>query len=407
MSNNKFLRNVCFYSLAQIISGVLMIAYTMLAARMLDLSEYGLFQTVMGIYAIIFAVGFPLNIITLHFVGNAPTHNKKIALGMCLRLAVVIGVVCFCFIVLFSKQMAIMFHSSSLLPFILMACLLVVSFVLTVFYGGLQGRNEYTSYSLSKVSEVTISFCVGVMLMVFGLGVPGAVSGYLVGMTIVTSVFVFRGKLYKLTENNILLYQEIKSMVLPMVVACTLFFTSCYPMIIARIRLAEDISGVFGALFTLRNVVQPFAMAVSIPLYSRIISKEHEPNMLNKAIVVILILSSFFIASSLICPELFIRTFFGVKFIAASEYLFLYGINLTLYMFSMVILFYQAAQKTLRTRLLMLPILLIISLTFLPDLNINNIILIQIIAWGALLIGLAIMRLVKRRNGNTKLAVKT
>jgi hypothetical protein len=178
-------------------------------------------------------------------------------------------------------------------------------------------------------------------------------------------------------------------------------------MIIARIRLAEDISGVFGALFTLRNVVQPFAMAVSIPLYSRIISKEHEPNMLNKAIVVILILSSFFIASSLICPELFIRTFFGVKFIAASAYLFLYGINLTLYMFSMVILFYQAAQKTLHTRLLMLPILLIISLTFLPDLNINNIILIQIIAWGALLIGLAIMRLVKRRNGNTKLAVKT
>ena len=385
-----FLNDVRWFSLTQLVAGLLMLGYMMVAARLLgregEVATFGLFQAVMGLYSIFLVFGFPLNVATLHVVGRALPEDQPSALGNCLMLACSLGGVCAIGLIVAWPQLAGLLRSEGLSLIVEVSMLLVLSFMLTVFYGGLQGRNQYRGFALAKILETAVSFLAGTLLMALGGGVRGAVGGYICGMGIVCLVFLGFRSLYRFDRGRIEWRKELRSLGLPLAVTAVLSFALASPMLLARWRLDATSSGLYAALFSFRNVLQPFALTVSLPLYSRIVADREEPWLAQKALGIVSLLSIGFLIVSIVCPHLCLRVLLGPKFAAAAGYLWEYALTLGLFMMAMVVMFHAAARRTLRLYLLLLPLAGVLTVALWPQLTIGKIIRLQIVAWVAFLL---------------------
>ena len=161
-------------------------------------------------------------------------------------------------------------------------------------------------------------------------------------------------------------------------------------MIMARAKLSAIEAGLYGVVFALRNLVFPFAFAVSLPLYSRSVSKTELPYMFRKALMVIFFISLAYFLMAIFFPKTFINLLFGAEFILASMYLKFYGIYLFFHIVSMVIMLRYAATERLSYPLLLLPIIVVSFILLIEDMTIFKIIAIQTLAWIIYLISLAI-----------------
>ena len=381
-----FIKDVFMFSWAQGIAGISYFCYMFITARLLGVEDYGLFQAVMGIYGILIVFGSPLNIAAIHSVATSRDETKPFALSAFLRVSLVVGSSCSLFMIVLSKYFTKIFHARSIWPFIFAAFLLIASTILTTLYGGLQGRNQYLSFSLAKILESLLVLLIGTGLIAMGLGASGAVAGYFFSMCILCIIFFIRNKSYSLKKGPYSIRKDIASLVKPLAVFGTLLFVINFPVIIARVRLTEEMAGFYGTLFSLRNIVMPFAFAAALPLYSRTVVDSEERHIFFKAFIVIFVFSCSFLILGLFIPEWFINFFYGSQYLEASDYIVLYGCYLALHMACMIILFQQAAKRTLKIEVLLIPILIIMILLIFPDLSINKILIFQIIAWGAYLL---------------------
>jgi O-antigen/teichoic acid export membrane protein len=385
-----FLGDVGWFSLAQLVAGLMMLTYLMLAARLLggaaEVGTYGQFQAVMGIYSIVGVLGFPLNLATIHLVGVARPHEQAAALGSCLLLALAVSGTCGATILAASPLLAAMLRIDSIAPLAAVAALLALVFVLTVCYGGLQGRNRYPGFAAAKVGEAFLSLVIGTGLMAAGTGVAGAVGGYACGMGAMTLMLLTRRGDYVFRWRGAPVRSELRTLALPLAVSIVLFCSLSGPMLVARWRLDETNAGLYAALFSFSNVFQPFALAVSLPLYSRIIAGRHEAAMLRKALAVVILLAGGFAAVSLVCPAFCIRLLLGAKFIPAAGYLWGYAVAVGLFMVAMVIMFHAAAERCLKLYLLPIPALGVVATAVWSELTIAKIVGLQVTAWALFLV---------------------
>jgi O-antigen/teichoic acid export membrane protein len=379
--------------LAEAVAGIVYFFFIIVSARLLGVENFGLFQAVMGIYGILFLMGNPLRVATMHAVARSEDQRRPFVLGSFLKLALLTGGICFLFLVVLSPYLAKILHADSIWPIISVAFLLFVSVILTTFYGDLQGKNLYLSFSITKVVGSLIVFLLGVTLIKMGFGVSGAIAGYGGSMGLLAIFFFTRRTFFSFQKGLYSFRQDMVSLAKPLAVIGTHLFVMNFPAVVARMRLSEEMAGLFGTLFSLRNLLLPFAMAIVLPFYSRTISNQNEPRMLFKAVILIVSFGIVFIAIGLFCPKWFFQILYGREFIAASSYMALYGFALLLQMISIVVLFHEATKKTFSFGLLIIPIVLTAALSIFPHLTIWKIIFFHILSWGIYLVCLGGYRL--------------
>jgi O-antigen/teichoic acid export membrane protein len=390
----RFITDITFFSLAEAIAGIVYFFFIIVSARLLGVENFGLFQAVMGIYGILFLMGHPLKVATMHAVATSEDKRRPFVLGSFLRLALFTGGTCFLFLVVLSPYLAKILHADSIWPIIWVAFLLLVNIILTTFYGDLQGKNSYLFFSSTKVVGSLIVLVLGVTLIKMGFGASGAIAGYAGSMGLLTIYFFTRRKFFSFRKGFYSFRHDMVSLAKPLAVIGTHLFVMNFPAIVARMRLTEDMAGLFGTLFSLRNLVLPFAMAIVLPLYSRTISKQNEPRMLLKAVILIFSFGSVFIAIGLFCPQWFFKILYGLEFVTASSYMALYAFAILMHMISIVVLFHEATKETFSFGLLLIPVVMTASLTIFPHLTIWMIIVFHILSWGVYLVCLAGYRLV-------------
>ena len=392
-AKGRIIKDITFFSVAQAFAGVVYFFYVIVSARLLGVDSFGLFQAVIGIYGIIFLFGHPLNLATIHAVASAEADLQPFVLGSFLRIAMIIGGACLIFFIAISPYLAKITHAGSNWPFISMAFLLMANTILTTFYGALQGRNQYLFFSISVIAGSVIVLILGITLIEIGLGASGAVGGYAGSAALLTCFFFTRRKLFIFKRCIYSIRRELVSLARPVAVMGTILIVINFPAVVARMRLTEDMAGLFGTLFSMRNLVLPFTFAVVLPLYSHTISRKNKPRVVGKAVVYVLFLGIVFVSIGILCPRWFFLTFYGKSFVDASRYMTLYGLALLSHMLSMVFLFDYATKETFSFIPLLIPLFLILSLLFIPDLSIKKIILIQILSWSAFLCFLLVLKL--------------
>jgi O-antigen/teichoic acid export membrane protein len=356
--------------------------YAILTARLLGDAEYGLFQALMGLHGMAMALGLILNVGTLHVVSTADDTHKAQALGAAVRVALLFGVLLFGAIVLASPVAARFLDTHTVFPFVALGLMVFTNIILETLYGGLQGRNQYAVFSITRCIDAILTMILGVLLIVAGFSAAGAVGGYAISMGLVSCALLRRRGLYEPNPGIEPIRKEIRGLLQPLAVALTLMIVSNVPMLVARARLPEAMAGQYGILFALRFAVLTFAMAAAWPLYSRSVSGEGEPGMLRKALFTVAVPGIGLLGVGMVAPRLFIHILFGEQYLPAANHLAGYAVYLLIHGLCMVLMFYRIASRNLYAWTLLLPGAVVISLPWWPMLDTTRIILAQTGAWG-------------------------
>jgi len=376
-----FLGDVTLFSAAQALAGAAFGAYVFISARLLGPAEFALFQAVMGVYGILNVFSSPLNIAAVHTVASADETAKSALLGSFVRIATWIGIALAVVVVTASPGLAGLMHSRSPAPFMSLAVLLLASTILTTLYGGLQGRNRYDTFALMKTAESVLVLSAGTSFMIMGYRAGGAVGGYAVAMsTIVVLLLSRRGLCAFGARAAFGGRKQVIALLRPMAVLGLILFVTNYPMLVVRRRLPGDLAGQYGALFSLRNLVFPFALAVAVPLYTRSVSRDRESHLLLKALGTIMCLATVLTGVAMFCPVRFFSLVFGEAYVQASGFMLLYVAALILTMLCMVVMFRGAAIGSFIFAPLAVAALVIVPIATVRRLTIGRIIGTQIVA---------------------------
>jgi O-antigen/teichoic acid export membrane protein len=403
MKRLSFLKDLGIVTVSHGIAGSLALLYTVIVSRFLGVADYGFFQAIMAIYSVLTVFVGPFNMAAMHSVAVAEDASKPLVTGRFVRFALLVGGACTGGLVCLSPWLAVMLHGS-VLPIIWMAMLVTITAVLTVFYGTLQAYNDYILYGVNKVVETLVMLLTGAVLVVAGASVSGAMLGYVLGLASVLLGFFVRRKRYRFQHGKLGIWSELGTFVNILLVYGAIYLVSDVPQIIARSRMDAEASGLYGALYNLRNVVLPFCFALAAPLYSRAVSGAEGQSAYLQALVPILGLGGAFLGVGLFVPQLPFRIIYGAAFVEAARYMALYGIVLALQMIATVTMFYQIARKRLVRVHLLVPIVSIAIGTVLPNLTIPRLILTQIAAWALYLSSFAVVNMSRCGNKSVSLS---
>ena len=261
----------------------------------------------------------------MHAFAMSEDQHRPLVLASFLKLALFTGGACFLFLVVLSLYLAKILHADSIWPITWVVFLLLVNIILATFYGDLQGNNLYLFFSSTKVVGSLLVLMLGLTLIKMGSGASGAIAGYAGSMGLLTIFFFTRRK-----------------------------------------------------FFSFRKGLYSFVL----PFYSLTISKQNDPRMLFKAVILTFSFGSTFIAIGLFSPKWFFQILYGRDFVTASSYMALFAFTILMHMISIVVLFHEATKETFSFGLLLIPVVLTASLTIFPNLTIWVIIVFHNLSWS-------------------------
>jgi O-antigen/teichoic acid export membrane protein len=306
--------------------------------------------------------------------------SRPAVIGKFLRFALGVGGACTVGLACLSPWLASVLDGD-IFPIVAVGVLVTATAALAVFYGALQAHGAYTWYGISKIAEALVGLGAGLLLVRSGVGTSGAVLGYVVGMTSLLVYLLTRRRLYSFRGSAFVVWKELRTLMSISLVHGIVFLVSDVPVVLARSRLSAQASGLYGALYNLRQLVLPFCLASVAPLYSRTISSTSGRKTLYQVLVLVSGLGSAFLGVGVFFPQLPLKLIYGASFVGASRYMAFYGMALFLQMISIVVMFYQVARKQVSLVRLLVPVAVVVVGIMVPDPTIPKLIAIQIVAW--------------------------
>lgn len=345
----RFFRHVGLVSSAQLAAGCIAFTYTIVSARILGVENYGLFQSVMGIYyAFSLFFNMPLSLAVTHCVGVEKDEQKRgELLGDFLRLTLISTGILAVIVLGLSGWMREALHAESRTSLAGVAVLLVTTGILTAFQGSLQGRLWYGLYAVLKIAEAVFVLVIGWLLLSAGMGVSGAVWAYPLSMSLMMLYYFYRRDLVRSGGRFGELKRELKPLVSIVAVFGVLLLVDNLPVILARARLDAETSGLFGSLYNLRNMLWPVAYAVTTPFYSHLFESENRRGLFSRALLLVSVLGAAFSLVGVTAARPLFSLLYGSAFAGASVYMPLYGIVLLLEMVCLVCLLHDIAEGSM------------------------------------------------------------
>jgi len=375
-----FLSDVSIIFSGQLIAGGAAFIYTVITARLLGIEDYGLFQSLFALYGICSLFSNPLYLSVVHGVGVSPPEFRAEATGQFIKVASIFAGMIAVGLIIISPKLIGVLHMNSLLPIWIVAILLITRAWLTTIYGSIQGQNQHGLFSVSKIAEALICLIIGTMFLVLGGRTVGAIFGYFWGMVLPIFYFVFIKRIFIIRKGFDRIKVEFGNIAKILIAFGVLTMIDNLPILIGRSKLSPEESGLFGALFNLRNILFPFAFAVAVPFYTHSLNGNQQPSIFKKALLLVSGLGVGFVCAGILFPKFLISTIYGRTFVEASQYMAIYGVSLWLEMILIVLIFYRLAQKKINSWILPLPIFIFIPCLFFSHLNIGQLMISQIVA---------------------------
>ncbi len=396
---NLFLQHVGAISLSQAIAGIASFLYMIIAARLLKVNDFGLFQALLSVYWIFSLFSMPLHLSTVHCVGIYSGEARRQVGGEFLQIGALAGSLIALFLILTGPLVARLLNSFSVYPIVFTALMIFLRPILISFYGMLQGAGRHLAFSMSVLTEAVSRLLFGSAFLFLKFGPSGAISGYVFAMLCLILFFLTQQRtLYSLQWGFATVRKELRSVGLIMTTLGFYLFMDNFPMMISRARMDADTTGLFGVLFSLRNTLLPFTLAVSVPFYEQILSQEREePGLFKKAFLIVAGLGTGFLIVALIGSEWLVKTLYGMGYAKAAEYIFLYGVALAIEMLALLILFYQIGKKQMKPIYLLVPLGVMLTWFLTRELTILSAITGQIISWAVFFLVALLMWLKAKR----------
>ena len=351
--NDSFLRTSALFLSG---SGVIAVTNYLLhpvLSRLLSVSEFGEFQaflalsTQCGIIFVAFTQG------TIHASANITDPEKRAAIIRSFRnMSVTVAIVVSILIGLSAPFLAHLFRFQDPILFVLLACLMITSGLLTVRNGFLQGQSRFKDITFVSFIGSAGRLVFAVILITFGFQASGAVGGILFAQicALAYATWRTRGETASITRIP---FPKNEFTFLLFAFLLTTFSTVLYStdILVIKFFFPSTIAGLYSAVSTVANIV----VFVSLPIVSVMLPSvktihDHTINRRNlqKTLLAVLAVGGSATIFFNLFPSFVVQLLMGPRYLPLSDLLRWQSIAFFLSSLTSVFLFYGIALRRYR-----------------------------------------------------------
>ncbi len=354
IKNNRLAKNSFIVFVGTFIAGIGGYIYNMLMSRMLGPADYGIMASLVSLLYIISVISGTLGIVVSRAVAEYSAHGKlsqaKYFIDKANKFLIAIGLAVFILFVLASPWVASFLNISSLSYVVMLGLVSFVSFVGTVNSSSLGGLQRFVQLSINGVLSVAAKIIFGVLFVWAGWSVNGAMGALAVSTIIAIIHAYYYLRLPKESVKTKIELCSIMSYAVPVFLA-TFCITSIYniDVILVKHYFDAETAGHYSILSLLGKIVFFITGSVGAVLFPTIVERhsrnEKYSHILRYSMFMVLAGSLAVTASYFIMPNFIIRTLFGSSYLPVAPYLGCFGIVMTLFSLSNLLVVYNLSIK--------------------------------------------------------------
>jgi O-antigen/teichoic acid export membrane protein len=347
LSKGQFLRHNFIFFMGSMAVAFLNYLYHLALSRFMSIQEFGEVQVLLSVLLQLSILFSAFGIVIVHVSANVKDRNERnLRLGELYTLIFSItGFIVF-FFLLFSPFLKQILEFSSLLPFIAFSAVLVTAAPFVFHRSQLQGNRDFTGVSLASGLVATGRLVVGILLIVLGMSVFGALIGFALAQVLAVGyILLLRAQHDHVRPVLKLHFQIIKqelSYGLLLLIAIG-FITVLYTadVVLVKYLFSPETAGLYAGISTVGKIIL-FATGsiagVLLPSIKQYATTKENHDILLKSFaltlavgVPCLLLFSFF-------PEFFVSLLVGKEYLQLASLLPL--LSLAVFLVSLTNLFY-------------------------------------------------------------------
>lgn len=367
----KFKRNVATKLFLLIIAAIASYLFYFLMARMLTVEDYGLLYSLIAL-TYLFTVPHETirTVIAKYTVALAAKKEYRKIKGFFIKAVktiLIYSVVAFIIFLALIPLLTKLLHAPTV-PLIIVGSSLLVTFLLPIIWGLLQGLQRFGHLGLNNSIETAVKLIIAIVLVYIGFGINGAlvaiplsmVFAFFAGFWPIKDVLKAKAKTFK--EKHVIRYSFAAFVIF-------LFFVAMYTVdtILARYFFSGKISGFYGSLSVIGKIIIFVSITITRVMFSAVaeqdkinkigkseIEKKRKKILYNAGIYVLAVIA-FFLIISILWPKNLIMTIVGPNYLEIAPLLKYIIIAMGFLSFSCLIIFYNLSlnwNKKITARIL-------------------------------------------------------
>lgn len=329
--------------------------FHLLMGRFLGPTDYGILASLIALYYIIMVPTGTIQIVAAKFAADFKAESSYYKVFSLLKYLskrlFLIGAGLFIIFILASKPISNFLNIDSVFPVILLGSLFLISYIVPVNRGVLQGLQDFFQLSLNFSIETVFKLVVGIGLVYAGFKVNGAIFGIAVGVLVAYGIsffplkFLFQRQYSKVQIGHVLRYS------VPVFISymCLTAFYSV-DIILAKHFFGSVQAGLYSGLAILGKIVVFASLAIDgvmFPVVAELHKQEkNHAHYLRYSLILVSAISGLIVLAYYIFPNFIIRVLFP-QYLPVAPYLGIFGFAMFLLALSSVFVYYfLAIQKT-------------------------------------------------------------
>ena len=352
MSSSLFKHSsVMFISI--MIANVFAYIFHIFMARSLGPALYGEFGSLLAIFMILAVPVGTIQTVITKYIARFHSKNEEGKVGSLIfssiRKLFIYGLFAFILVSVLSPFIASFLKIDSSTPVIIVGLTVLFSVLLPVNRGALQGLQKFNALAINNILESIFRLLLGVVLVVFGFGVNGALLAFGLGYFIAFLIAFISLKKYFNKRDNKIDVEEIYKFTLPVFLA-VLFINLIVnlPTVFIKHFYSSEFTGLWNVALTLARIILFVSSSVSLVMFSKVSSLESlkEKKEVFKKSLGYVVLSSLLISLIFFFfSEPILLILFGQEYLNGAVILKWLGFGIGLVSLVQVMIYYILGQK--------------------------------------------------------------
>ena len=360
---NPVFRGTLILSVANVFFHVFNYIFHLFMGRLLGPVQYGIFGSLAAIVSILAVFSSSVQVVSAKFTSmfkakddKAGIHNLFVGLT---KWMAIFGFVIFLIILVLSPQIASFLNIPQITPVIIFAFIFLLIFLVPVLRGMLQGLQKFFYLSLSNSLEALFKLASGIILVILGFAVNGAVAAIILGLLLgyVVIFFAVRKFIFIKGNNQKFDWQVVKKYAVPVFFSYlgTTLLVTVDVVLVKHFFPAFD-AGLYAALSVLGMIIFYITAPINTVMLPIIAEKFHRGEPYNKTFGQSLIL--YFLIGGVVTllyfliPQLIVKVFYGQAYLGVSRFLGPYAIYMILYNLSYIFMVYFLSIQKIKAAIL-------------------------------------------------------
>jgi len=363
---DEFLRHTGLMFIGVGLFNVFNLLYHFFMVRYLSPAEYGHLNTLMALFMVISVPASTVQTTATKFVSSFQVLNRydlaRALLRHLLLLMTIVGTGIFLLILLGSSRLSSFFQFDSQGLIILLGMVLLFVMVIPVPWGGLQGLQKFGSLTLNLIVNGVLKFALGILFVLIGLGVMGAMGAILLSYVVTTflSLIILQMSLPKggsggkegdpeFADRSY--FSEVYQYLFPvgLTLLCFMVLTN-----IDLILIKHFFTPIEAGYYSIAQMIGKIILFLPIPVIMVMFPKltalqgqgrpEEGLSILKQSLIIALIFCGSAVFAGLLFPSLIIKVVSGKTYLECIPLVKFFCINMSLFSFIFILLYYHLSS---------------------------------------------------------------